>query len=135
MAKYHINGKGEAGACSAQAGNCPFGDEDQHFTSEAAAREAYETSMANHPAFNGLNRSTRPGGVMFDPVNEQWVGSRTTVADDGDISRETEWFDTKEEAKNYASWATEVDTQAAPPPKPRDGSAGSAYLAQRKQVV
>lgn len=46
MAKFHINNAGEAGACSATKGNCPFGDEDDHFTSAAAARASYEQTMA-----------------------------------------------------------------------------------------
>jgi hypothetical protein len=46
MAKFHINGKGEAGKCSATKGGCPFGGESEHFTSPEAAREAYEASMS-----------------------------------------------------------------------------------------
>lgn len=46
MAKFHINNSGEAGACSATKGNCPFGGEDDHFTSAEAARAAYEKTMA-----------------------------------------------------------------------------------------
>jgi hypothetical protein len=42
MAKFHINNNGEAGACSAVKGNCPFGGPSEHFTSASAAREAYE---------------------------------------------------------------------------------------------
>jgi hypothetical protein len=45
MVKYHINGKGEAGKCSAQQGGCPFGDESEHFTSADAARKHYEKEM------------------------------------------------------------------------------------------
>lgn len=47
MAKYHINGKGEPGKCSAEKGNCPFGSDDEHYTSAAAARTAYEKRQAN----------------------------------------------------------------------------------------
>lgn len=42
MKKYHINAKGEAGACSAKKGGCPFGGEDEHFTTPEAARASYE---------------------------------------------------------------------------------------------
>lgn len=46
MAKFHINpGTGNPGSCSAQAGNCPFGNDDEHYTSEEAARAAYEKQM------------------------------------------------------------------------------------------
>lgn len=46
MAKFHINpDSGNPGSCSAQAGNCPFGSDDEHYTSEDAARAAYERQM------------------------------------------------------------------------------------------
>lgn len=47
MAKFHVNGKGEAGKCSAVKGNCPFGSDDEHYTSAEAARAAFESSMTN----------------------------------------------------------------------------------------
>lgn len=46
MAKFHINNNGEAGACGAVKGNCPFGGPDEHFTSAGAAREAYEKKQS-----------------------------------------------------------------------------------------
>jgi len=46
MAKYHINTvTGVAGKCSAQQGNCPFGDDNVHFTTAEAARVYYEDYM------------------------------------------------------------------------------------------
>lgn len=45
MAMFHVNGNGEAGACRASKGECPFGGQDRHFTSAEAAREFYESSM------------------------------------------------------------------------------------------
>ncbi len=43
MTRYHINSKtGNPGACSAAPGNCPFGDESNHFGSEAEARTEFE---------------------------------------------------------------------------------------------
>lgn len=47
MAKFHINGKGEPGKCSAAQGNCPFGSDEEHFTSAEAARDAYELQMSD----------------------------------------------------------------------------------------
>ncbi len=42
MARYHINGKGEAGICRAQQ-KCPFGDVDtEHFSTAEEARKVYE---------------------------------------------------------------------------------------------
>lgn len=45
MTKFHVNANGEAGACRAEKGGCPFGGEKEHFTSPEAARESYETKM------------------------------------------------------------------------------------------
>lgn len=45
--KYHINGAGEAGKCSAQSGNCPFGGDERHYDSPEKARMAFELSMAS----------------------------------------------------------------------------------------
>jgi hypothetical protein len=44
MAKFHINGKGEAGKCTATQGGCPFGGDEKHYPTPEAAREAYEKS-------------------------------------------------------------------------------------------
>ncbi len=46
MAKYHINGKGEAGRCSAQKGKCPFGGDLEHYSTPGDARRAYEKFMS-----------------------------------------------------------------------------------------
>jgi hypothetical protein len=46
MARYHINPEtGNPGKCSAQAGNCPFGDDLAHYSSPEEAREAYEVDQ------------------------------------------------------------------------------------------
>lgn len=46
MTKFHINSKGEPGACKART-KCPFGSiETDHFPTEVAAREAYESRMS-----------------------------------------------------------------------------------------
>lgn len=40
---YHIHpATGDPGNCSAKKGNCPFGNDDTHYTSSEAAREAFE---------------------------------------------------------------------------------------------
>lgn len=56
MIKYHINGRGEAGPCSAQLGNCPFGAEDRHFPSKATAQQAYEIFMAEGQKLPTINK-------------------------------------------------------------------------------
>ncbi len=43
--KFHVNSNGEAGRCSATKGKCPFGGEDQHFSSADEARAAFEATM------------------------------------------------------------------------------------------
>lgn len=45
MAKYHINSKGEVGKCHAIF-RCPFGADDEHYSSEQEARLAYEKVMS-----------------------------------------------------------------------------------------
>jgi len=45
MATYHINANGDAGACRATVGSCPFGDAVNHYDSAEAAREAYEAKQ------------------------------------------------------------------------------------------
>lgn len=43
---YHINTKtGEPGKCSASKGKCPFGGDAEHYTSQDAARSAFESSQ------------------------------------------------------------------------------------------
>ena len=50
MTKFHINpATGDAGSCSATKAKCPFGGEDDHYSSKEAARGAYENKMANIP--------------------------------------------------------------------------------------
>ena len=48
MAKYHINPKtGNPGRCAATSGNCPFGDDDHHYSSPEDAAQAYERSKSS----------------------------------------------------------------------------------------
>lgn len=74
MAKFHINGNGEAGACKAEKGGCPFGGESDHFTSADAARSAYEDQMTGQaagklqkplPNLNGVYSEAPPGNIGF----------------------------------------------------------------------
>lgn len=45
MTRYHITEKGNPGRCTAKPGNCPIGDEGEHFEDPTAAREAYEAKQ------------------------------------------------------------------------------------------
>jgi hypothetical protein len=47
MTKFHINSSGEPGNCRAEKGGCPFGGEEQHYSSAAEAGKAYESKMAD----------------------------------------------------------------------------------------
>lgn len=47
MSKFHVNPEtGNAGACSATAGRCPFGGEAEHYSTAEDARKAYEKVMS-----------------------------------------------------------------------------------------
>lgn len=50
MSKFHVNGEGNPGKCTAQAGNCPFGGEADHHSTAEAARAAFEASQVAVPA-------------------------------------------------------------------------------------
>lgn len=54
MGMYHINDKGNAGVCEASSGNCPFGGDDEHFTSKAAAQKSFELQMT--PTFEAVQQ-------------------------------------------------------------------------------
>ena len=58
MARYHINTLGEVRKCSARAGNCPYGDELEHYSSPDNARRAYERLMGKHfgPNYKVMDR-------------------------------------------------------------------------------
>ena len=54
MALYHVNPEtGNAGICKAEKGRCRFGESDEHYTSEEAARASYE---AKQQAFRDAHR-------------------------------------------------------------------------------
>lgn len=64
---FHINpATGEPGKCSASLKACPFGSESEHYGSEAAAREAFEASMADRVF------AKAPRKVMGVPVPERF---------------------------------------------------------------
>lgn len=55
MNKYHINpNTGVPGVCYAQQGNCPYGDESQHYSSYEEAQDIAFSRMENeYPMFHG----------------------------------------------------------------------------------
>lgn len=40
--------------------------------------------------------------VYFDHTHEQWVGEHETRDSNGEVSRQTEWFDNKSDAVHFA---------------------------------
>ena len=52
--KYHINpASGEVSKCSAQVGICPFGADDNHYSTKEGAAAAYEEQMRARHSFVG----------------------------------------------------------------------------------
>lgn len=64
MAKFHINREdGTVGPCNATKGKCPYGGDENHFTSMAAAADAYEKVMSGDAM-----RPTKRSAVIKDDV-------------------------------------------------------------------
>lgn len=58
MAKYHVNpNTGNSGTCKSTKGKCPFGTEDEHFSSPEAASAAAEKLMAEQ--YSAVNSAYR----------------------------------------------------------------------------
>lgn len=57
MAKFHINGKGDASQCRATKGQCPFGGDDNHYETREEAQTAFEMEQS----FDTLAKMTSSG--------------------------------------------------------------------------
>lgn len=69
MAKFHINPEsGEPGECSAKPGNCPFGDDSDHYASLAQARGAFEELMSSR-AMIALERKRLPADILVSVLD------------------------------------------------------------------
>lgn len=82
--KFHINPQtGNPNRCSAQEGNCPFGGQEEHYSSKDEARKAYEVRMGEGlkkslqlvPHEHEENRKS-PNGHSFSAITNQPNGSR-----------------------------------------------------------
>lgn len=127
MTKYHINGEGNPGVCSAESGNCPFGGDANHYSTKEKAREAFELSMAaqallkrttkrssSAEAIAGAlaERSLREFAVFarggWNPTNHPADFERETHAKLLELSESTTVGNMFERAsqlkKNYDSW-------------------------------
>lgn len=65
MAKYHVNpNTGNSGSCKSTKGKCPFGSEEEHFSTPEAANQAAEKLMAEqYSVVNSAYRKKDPTAV------------------------------------------------------------------------
>lgn len=61
--RYHINNEEKVGRCSAKPGQCPFGDESEHFDSALSAKAEVEHRKARKAAIEGSVSAKRKRGV------------------------------------------------------------------------
>lgn len=47
MAKFHIGRSGKPAQCNAKKGNCPFGSDEEHYTSRQEAQTALENKNSS----------------------------------------------------------------------------------------
>lgn len=78
MSQYHINPKtGNPGICRAES-KCPFGGADEHYTTKAAAREAFEKSASGKSAISRPKPKTPRKPRVVEPVIEPTIPRRIT---------------------------------------------------------
>lgn len=86
MNKFHINTKGVVGRCRAEAGDCPFGGEDNHFGSIAEARVGYEKRMKDEEfatvSRDGLVSASRTDAEYFNGVKRTVGGTEEHDGED-----------------------------------------------------
>lgn len=74
MAKFHINPEtGNAGACKAVNGKCPFGSEDEHFATKREAQAVFEKKQEVFEHFNWKSNIPPIGSTTlatYDPMSE-----------------------------------------------------------------
>lgn len=60
MAKFHIGKSGKAAACSAKKGNCPYGSDDEHFSTREEAQKEAENRMSQN---NSITKSAKKPSI------------------------------------------------------------------------
>lgn len=107
-ARFHINGEGNPGKCSAQPDNCPFGTKEAHYDSKAEARQAYEERLAHARSLDpvrsksalkrrfpeayeaivekggklyNISRETVPGDTFITPAGRLYTIEKTSAND------------------------------------------------------
>lgn len=71
MAKWHINGSGEVGRCTATKRRCPFGGasgEENHFSSREKAEEAAAARFETYSTLGGTTKKQR--NDSFAPIRD-----------------------------------------------------------------
>jgi hypothetical protein len=83
--KFHINpSTGNPNKCSAKSGNCPFGDDSEHFESKQAAREHFE----NQNSSSSLKSSRSFRKTFSEPVEPTAAHGYTEKLDaDGNVTQ------------------------------------------------
>lgn len=88
--QYHINLEtGEPGSCSARKGNCPFGGDELHFTTEDGARAAFEVIAAAEKAkaLQAWKKKPRPAKQSNDPYVSGHGGGGHGLRGGGGVGR------------------------------------------------
>ncbi len=68
MPKYHINSKSEPGLCKAKPGNCPFGDESEHFESLSDVKRALEQKLSSEHTEEKISKSERAQTTLLSDL-------------------------------------------------------------------
>lgn len=76
--KFHINMKdGTVGACGATKGKCPFGTDEQHFTSMVAAAKAYEETQKSETIVSlKKGKKTQPAALGEFEVPDNYLADK-----------------------------------------------------------
>lgn len=69
---FHVNNDGEAGKCNAKKGNCPFGNENEHFNTAGEARAFYEGIQSNR-VFNTVPVNVSDSKIKVESVPESFI--------------------------------------------------------------
>lgn len=69
MSKFHINDDGVVGKCSAQPGNCEFGDDFEHFKDPSEARAYYELKNQDKTLKNFSKSKTNKTTTISKPIS------------------------------------------------------------------
>lgn len=82
MAKFHIGKKGEPTVCRAKNGNCPFGGEEQHYSTKQEAQQAIEKSLENqHKTINSIQKTNTVSLSSDELINKLYDNISNVLMD------------------------------------------------------